>query len=69
MLSISDPQLGSGLYLLHLCDSITPGVVDWEVVTTGASDEERQLNAKYLLSVGRKMGCAIFLLWEDVVEV
>jgi hypothetical protein len=28
-----------------------------------------QHNAKYVLSVARKMGCAIFLLWEDVVEV
>ena len=55
--------------MLHLCDAVTPGVVDWEVVTKGGSEEDKQHNAKYVLSVARKMGCAIFLLWEDVVEV
>ena len=38
-------------------------------MTKGSSDEDKQHNAKYVLSVARKMGCAIFLLWEDVVEV
>jgi hypothetical protein len=69
LLSLSDPELGSGVFVLHLCDAVTPGVVDWEVVTKGSSDEDKQHNAKYVLSVARKMGCAIFLLWEDVVEV
>lgn len=27
------------------------------------------LNAKYVISIARKMGCCIFLLWEDIVEV
>jgi len=66
--SMSDSEIGSGVFVLHLCDAIAPGVVDWDVVTTGVSDEDREHNAKYLLSVARKMGCEIFLLWEDVVE-
>ena len=28
-----------------------------------------ELNAKYAISVARKMGALVFLLWEDIVEV
>jgi hypothetical protein len=27
------------------------------------------LNAKYAISIARRIGCCIFLLWEDIVEV
>lgn len=27
------------------------------------------LNAKYAISMARKIGCCIFLLWEDIIEV
>ena len=67
--TLSDAEIGSGLFVLHLCDVVTPGVVDWDIVSKGGTEEEREHNAKYVLSVARKMGCAIFLLWEDVVEV
>ena len=33
------------------------------------TQESKEQNAKYVLSVARKMGCAVFLLWEDVVQV
>ena len=69
ILSLGDPSLGTGLFVLHLCDSVKSGVVDWDIVTQGETEADRELNAKYVLSVARKMGCAIFLLWEDVVEV
>ena len=69
ILSLGDPSLGTGLFVLHLCDSVKSGVVDWDIVTQGENEADRELNAKYVLSVARKMGCAIFLLWEDVVEV
>lgn len=32
-------------------------------------EEEKKLNATYLISVGRKLGCSIFLLPEDIIEV
>mmetsp|Transcript_553 Transcript_553/g.1367 ORF Transcript_553/g.1367 Transcript_553/m.1367 type:complete len:737 (-) Transcript_553:90-2300(-) len=67
--SLSDPSIATSLFLLQLCESVTPGLVDWDIVTEGSTDEDREHNAKYVLSVARKMGCGIFLLWEDVVEV
>ena len=35
----------------------------------GADEEERKLNAKYAISAARKLGCSVFVLWEDIVEV
>lgn len=32
-------------------------------------DEETKLNATYIISVARKLGCSIFLLPEDIMEV
>lgn len=33
------------------------------------ADEEKRLNATYIISVARKLGCSIFLLPEDIMEV
>ena len=39
------------------------------LVTPGVTEEEQKLNAKYAISSARKLGCTLFLLWEDIVEV
>lgn len=31
--------------------------------------DEKKLNATYIISVARKLGCSIFLLPEDIMEV
>jgi plastin-1 len=36
---------------------------------SGSTEAERRLNAKYAISCARKMGCMVFLLPEDIVEV
>lgn len=33
------------------------------------SDEEKKMNATYIISIARKLGCSIFLLPEDITEV
>lgn len=33
------------------------------------TDEEKKMNASYIISVARKLGCSIFLLPEDILEV
>ena len=33
------------------------------------TDEEKRQNANYIISVARKLGCSIFLLWDDIVQV
>lgn len=33
------------------------------------ADEDKKMNATYIISVARKLGCSIFLLPEDIMEV
>lgn len=54
---------------MDLLAAVEPGCVNLAVVTPGAAPRERELNAKYVISTARKLGCCIFLLWEDVCEV
>lgn len=35
----------------------------------GETDEEKENNAKYILSIARKLGCVIFCVWEDIPHV
>jgi len=38
-------------------------------VTPGATEEEITNNAKYAISVARKLGAAVFLVWEHIRDV
>jgi len=69
MESFKDSTLRSGVFLCDLLAAVRPGVVDSSLVTDGHSDKDATQNAKYAISVARKIGCCIFLLPEDVVEV
>ncbi|XP_022753073.1 fimbrin-1-like isoform X1 [Durio zibethinus] len=67
--SFKDKSLSNGLFFLELLSAVEPRVVNWNLVTKGESDDEKRLNATYIISVARKLGCSIFLLPEDIMEV
>jgi len=67
--SYQDPSLATGVFFLELLHAINPKIVDWSLVTDGSKKEDALLNAKYAISVARKLGATIFLLPEDIVEV
>ncbi|EFJ49550.1 actin-bundling protein FimA [Volvox carteri f. nagariensis] len=67
LVSFSDKRLGEGSVLLQLLAAICPRSVNPKYVLPGRNAEERGSNARYLLSCARKLGCVIFLAWEDVV--
>ncbi|KAH1263780.1 Fimbrin-1 [Glycine max] len=67
--SFKEKSLSSGLFFLELLSAVEPRVVNWNLVTKGESDDEKRLNATYIISVARKLGCSIFLLPEDIMEV
>lgn len=69
MESFRDKSLSNGIFFLDLLSAVEPRVVNWNVVTKGESDEEKTLNATYIISVARKLGCSVFLLPEDIIEV
>jgi len=54
---------------VDLLSAVEPKCINLAMVTPGTSEQEREMNAKYVISIARKLGCSIFLLWEDVVEV
>lgn len=67
--SFKDKSLSTGKFFLELLSAVEPRVVNWNLVTKGESDAEKKLNATYIISVARKLGCSIFLLPEDIMEV
>ena len=67
--SFKEDSLSDGKWLIDLCAAVSPRSVNKELVTEGSSEEEKEQNAKYAISVARKIGAVVFLLWEDVVEV
>ncbi|XP_065862486.1 fimbrin-1-like [Euphorbia lathyris] len=67
--SFKDRSLSNGIFFLELLSAVEPRVVNWNLVTKGEIDDEKRLNATYIISVARKLGCSIFLLPEDIMEV
>jgi len=67
--SFKDKNLSSSLFIIDLLWACQPESINYDLVTSGNSDEEKMLNAQYAISCARKMGCAVFCLWEDIVEV
>ncbi|XP_077212048.1 fimbrin-2-like [Tasmannia lanceolata] len=67
--SFKDRSVSDGVFFLELLSAVEPRVVNWSLVTKGESDEEKRMNATYIISVARKLGCSVFLLPEDITEV
>ncbi|KAJ4836588.1 Fimbrin-5 [Turnera subulata] len=69
MESFKDKSLSNGMFFLELLSAVEPRVVNWGVVAKGETDGDKKNNATYIISVARKLGCSIFLLPEDIIEV
>ena len=69
MKSFRDTELKTGLFFLDVMSGIKKGIVDYSFITDGSTAENAKLNAKYAISVARKLGATIFLLPEDITEV
>lgn len=67
--SLKDKSIGDSRFLIHLCDKVQPGIVNWEFVKEGNDEEARMDNAKYAISIARKMGAIIFCVWDDLEKV
>ncbi|MCI10659.1 fimbrin-like protein 2-like, partial [Trifolium medium] len=64
-----DKSLSDGIFFLELLSSVQPRAVNWGLITKGVTDQEKMMNATYIISIARKLGCSIFLLPEDITEV
>lgn len=53
-----------------MCHGIDRSTVNWDlVVMDPTSDEDKTNNAKYAISVARKLGACVFVAAEDIVQV
>jgi len=71
--SYQDPILKDGLYFMYLLAAIRNDFIDWDIVKKPddgkeLNKEDSILNARYAISVARKLGATIFLLPEDIYE-
>jgi len=69
MRNFRDSSLANGCFLVDLCAAIEPRAVNWEFVTTGATDEDKLNNARYAISIARRIGACVFLTPDDITEV
>uniref|UniRef100_A0A7S2S2Z4 Calmodulin n=1 Tax=Rhizochromulina marina TaxID=1034831 RepID=A0A7S2S2Z4_9STRA len=67
--NLHDSSLATGQFLIELCGAVNPNTVDWELVTAGETQEDQISNARYAISIARKLGACVFLTPEDIVEV
>jgi len=67
--SFQDPMISSGMPLIDLIDAIKPGCINYDLVVEGDGEEERIANAKYGISMARRLGARVYALPEDIVEV
>ncbi|KAJ8254890.1 hypothetical protein GJAV_G00198500 [Gymnothorax javanicus] len=68
--SFKDKEISSSIPVLDLIDAIQPGCINYELVKTDSLSEEDKLeNAKYAVSMARKIGARVYALPDDLVEV
>ena len=64
-----DKSIATGQYLVQLLAAVKKSAVDFDVIAAGSTEEEQKSNSEYIVSVARKIGCVIFNVPDDIVEV
>uniref|UniRef100_W5LIK7 Plastin 1 (I isoform) n=1 Tax=Astyanax mexicanus TaxID=7994 RepID=W5LIK7_ASTMX len=68
--NFKDKSISTSLPVIDLIDTIAPGAIKSEMVKRGdMSPEDKLNNAKYAISVSRKIGAKVYALPDDLVEV
>lgn len=67
--SFKDSSISSSQPIVDLIDAIQPSSINYDLVRTGDLTEDDKLsNAKYAISMARKIGAKVYALPEDIVE-
>uniref|UniRef100_A0A673XKS3 Lymphocyte cytosolic protein 1 (L-plastin) n=1 Tax=Salmo trutta TaxID=8032 RepID=A0A673XKS3_SALTR len=65
-----DGSIATSMPVLDLIDAIQPGSIRYDLIKVEDLTEEEKLNnAKYAISMARKIGARVYALPEDLVEV
>ncbi|XP_049850682.1 fimbrin-like [Schistocerca gregaria] len=63
-----DPKITTSLPIAHLVEHLRSGTVDFSLLSSSDSYEDKVNNAKYVITCARKVGACVFTLPEQVVE-
>ena len=69
VLNFKDPKIRRGHLFFRVLETIEPRCIDWDFVLPGDTPEEIENNAKYIISVGRRLGMTVFITWEQIRDV
>lgn len=68
--SFEDQRFKDSLIFIDIMSVIEERIIDWDIVKKDdLSPEALQNNAKYAISIARKLGATVFCVWEDIAEV
>lgn len=67
MSGFGDQQFSDGLILIKLAEAIEPRIINPDLVLPGETEEDKVLNCKYAISLARKLGAVVFLVYDDIL--
>uniref|UniRef100_A0A286XFV9 Plastin-3 n=1 Tax=Cavia porcellus TaxID=10141 RepID=A0A286XFV9_CAVPO len=68
--NFKDKTISSSLAVVDLIDAIQPGCINYDLVKSGnLTEDDKHSNAKYAVSMARRIGARVYALPEDLVEV
>ncbi|XP_050314549.1 plastin-2 [Anthonomus grandis grandis] len=67
--NFQDSSISDAKVVIDLIDSIRPGAINYDLVKSGGTEEEKLANAKYAISMSRKAGARVYALPEDITEL
>lgn len=67
--SFQDQSISDSKIICDLIDSIRPSSVKYEILLSEDDHESKMANARYAVSIARKLGARVFALPEDIAEV
>ncbi|KAH9419181.1 Plastin-3 [Dermatophagoides pteronyssinus] len=67
--NFQDSSISTAIPVIDLIEAIKPGSINYSQLYEGNTHEEKLANAKYAISMARKIGARIYALPEDIAEV
>lgn len=67
--NFNDSSIANAKVIIDLVDALKAGSINYELVRTSGSEEDNLANAKYAISMARKIGARVYALPEDITEV
>jgi len=66
---MKDKSLSDGRFFMHILADIESRAVNWDIMMASDTDEGKENNAKYVISVARKLNALVFCVWDQIISV